>query len=154
MRSSLIPIRVTDEVLREWYRTHLGFELESWGGLVFRWAGPDNPTGTGSTVWSVFEDSNTYFAPSQAPFMVNYRVADLHALIAVLRAEGCNVDAKVAESEYGKFGWVMDPDGNRITFGAEPVHHGDRKILAIRLRDAMMRDFESMSPEVECPPPA
>ncbi|MFO1448343.1 MAG: VOC family protein [Opitutaceae bacterium] len=108
------------EVLREWYRTHLGFELEPWGGLVFRWAGPDNPTGTGSTVWSTFADSDKYFAPSQAPFMVNYRVADLHALLAVLRAEGCKVDAKVEESEYGKFGWVMDPDGNRIELWQPP----------------------------------
>lgn len=109
------------EVLREWYRTHLGFELEPWGGLVFRWAGPDNPTGTGSTVWSTFEDSDKYFAPSKAPFMVNYRVADLHALIAVLRAEGCTVDPKVEESEYGKFGWVMDPDGNRIELWQPPA---------------------------------
>jgi predicted enzyme related to lactoylglutathione lyase len=108
------------EVLREWYRRHLGFEIEPWGGLAFRWANPDNPTGTGCTVWSAFEDSSEYFAPSKAPFMVNYRVADLHALLAALRTEGCTVDAKVEESEYGKFGWVMDPDGNRVELWQPP----------------------------------
>jgi predicted enzyme related to lactoylglutathione lyase len=108
------------DVLREWYRRHLGFELEPWGGLAFRWASPDNPGGTGCTVWSAFEDSSEYFAPSKAPFMVNYRVADLHALLAVLKSEGCDVDPKVEESEYGKFGWVMDPDGNRVELWQPP----------------------------------
>src|SRR5262245_33316071 len=97
-------------VLRNWYQRHLGIALEEWGGCVFRWVTDDNPRGTGSTVWSVFEDKSEYFAPSSAKFMVNYRVHDLRALIAALRAEGCNVDARVDESEYGKFGWVMDPE--------------------------------------------
>jgi predicted enzyme related to lactoylglutathione lyase len=52
--------------------------------------------------------------------MVNFRVPDLYALLAALRAEGCAVDAKVDESEYGKFGWVQDPDGNRIELWQPP----------------------------------
>jgi catechol 2,3-dioxygenase-like lactoylglutathione lyase family enzyme len=108
------------EALRDWYRRHLGIEVEAWGGTAFRWASPGNPSGTGTTVWSVFEDSSTYFAPSTAPFMVNYRVADLHTLLSVLRAEGCTVDPKVEESEFGKFGWVMDPEGNRIELWEPP----------------------------------
>ena len=106
--------------LREWYREHLGISAEEWGGKAFSWAGPDNPQGIGTTVWSVFESSSKYFAPSQAPFLVNYRVEDLHALIAVLRAEGCDVDPKVDESEFGKFGWVMDPEGNRVELWQPP----------------------------------
>jgi predicted enzyme related to lactoylglutathione lyase len=109
--------------LRDWYRRHLGIAIEDWGGTAFSWSGPDNPAGTGSTVWSVFENSNTYFAPSTAPFMINYRVDDLHALLAVLRAEGCTVDAKVEESEFGKFGWVMDPEGNRVELWQPPPGH-------------------------------
>jgi len=109
------------EALRAWYRTHLGLAIDEWGGMVFRWSGPDNPTGGGSTVWSVFKEESTYFAPSNQPFMINYRVDDLHALIKVLREEGCQVDEKVDESEYGKFGWVMDPEGNRIELWEPPA---------------------------------
>ncbi len=106
--------------LREWYRRHLGIPVEAWGGTAFQWAGPGNPEGHGTTVWNVFESGSNYFNPSQAQFMVNYRVADLRALIAALRAEGCQVDDKVDESEYGKFGWVVDPDGNKIELWEPP----------------------------------
>ena len=54
--------------------------------------------------------------------MVNYRVSDLHALLAALRAEGCEVLEKTEESaEYGKFGWVMDPEGNKIELWEPPA---------------------------------
>lgn len=106
--------------LRQWYRDHLGIDVEDWGGTAFAWVSPDNPGGTGTTVWSVLEESSTYFAPSTAPFMINYRVADLHAVLAALRAEGCTVDDKVDESEFGKFGWVMDPEGNRVELWQPP----------------------------------
>ena len=108
------------EQLREWYRQHLGIAIEDWGGTAFRWSGPDNPQGVGTTVWSLFAGDSEYFAPSRARFMVNFRVADLHALLAALRAEGCEVDAKVEESEFGKFGWVMDPEGNRVELWQPP----------------------------------
>jgi catechol 2,3-dioxygenase-like lactoylglutathione lyase family enzyme len=107
--------------LRDWYRKHLGVEVEEWGGCAFRWKSPDNPEGTGTTVWSVFEAASNYFAPGNAPFMVNYRVADVNALVAALRAEGCQVMDKVDESEFGKFGWVVDPDGNKIELWEPPA---------------------------------
>jgi len=106
--------------LGEWYRTHLGMNVEDWGGVAFRWASPDNATGTGTTIWNPFNDDTTYFAPSKASFMINYRVDDLDGLLAALRSEGCDVDEKVEESEYGKFGWVMDPEGNRIELWQPP----------------------------------
>jgi len=102
------------KALGAWYREHLGIGVEEWGGAAFRWASPENPSGTGTTIWSPFKEDTEYFAPSQATFMINYRVDDLHALLAQLRSEGCHVDVKVEESEYGKFGWVFDPDGNKI----------------------------------------
>lgn len=108
------------KALGEWYKTHLGVDVADWGGAAFRWSGPDNPTGVGTTIWSPFKHDTTYFAPSEASFMINYRVEDLRALIAVLRAEGCNVVDKVDESEYGKFGWVFDPDGNKIELWQPP----------------------------------
>jgi predicted enzyme related to lactoylglutathione lyase len=54
------------------------------------------------------------FVPSKASFMVNYRVADLHGLLRLLREEGCQVLENVEESEFGIFGWVMDPKGNKV----------------------------------------
>jgi predicted enzyme related to lactoylglutathione lyase len=109
------------KALAEWYRTHLGMSPETWGGVIFKWASPENPAGTGTTVWSPFEESSTYFAPSSASFMINYRVDDLHGLLAQLRSEGCDVDDNVQESELGKFGWVMDPEGNRIELWEPPA---------------------------------
>jgi predicted enzyme related to lactoylglutathione lyase len=106
--------------LSQWYQQHLGVPLEAWGGAVFRWQSADNPSGVGSTVWNPFEEKTTYFGPGPSSFMVNFRVHDLHALLAALRAEGCAVDEKVDESEFGKFGWVTDPDGNRVELWEPP----------------------------------
>ena len=105
--------------LRAWYRDHLGFDLQPWGGVTFPCDRPD-----GVTVWSLFPDTPECFAPSKASMMVNYVVEDLHAVLAALRAEGCDVDAKVDESEYGKFGWVMDPEGNRVELWQPPETPG------------------------------
>jgi predicted enzyme related to lactoylglutathione lyase len=107
--------------LGEWYRSHLGVEVEEWGGAAFRWVTPENPSGLGTTIWNPFKEDTDYFAPSKSSFMVNFRVADLHALLAMLRSEGCEVDVKVEESEYGKFGWVMDPEGNRVELWQPPA---------------------------------
>lgn len=106
--------------LAQWYRDHLGFNVEEWGGAAFQWSGPDNPSGTGTTIWSPFKADTDHFAPSTASFMMNYRVHDLHALLAVLKTEGCEVLDKVDDSEYGKFGWVIDPDGNKIELWQPP----------------------------------
>jgi predicted enzyme related to lactoylglutathione lyase len=105
--------------LREWYRRHLGIDVQPWGGVAFPWNEP-KPEPHGATVWSIFPDSSTYFAPSTARFMVNYRVENLAAVLAELRAEGCDVDPRIEETEYGKFGWVMDPEENRIELWEPP----------------------------------
>ncbi|RUL77579.1 VOC family protein [Dyella choica] len=109
------------KALGAWYRTHLGVEVQDWGGAAFQWKGPDNPEGIGTTVWSPFAADTSHFAPSPAAFMINYRVEDLHALLTTLRAEGVQVDEKVEESEFGKFGWVVDPDGNKVELWQPPV---------------------------------
>lgn len=107
--------------LRAWYQRHLGIDVQVWGGAAFSWAegakGPD----VGTTIWSVTDAKPDAFAPSTAPFMVNYRVADLHALVKVLREEGCNVLEEVSDSEYGIFGWVIDPDGNKVELWQPPA---------------------------------
>ena len=109
------------DVLRAWYHKHLGLDLQDWGGVTFKWHSPERPNLDGTTIWSVFPDTSEYFAPSLAPFMINYRVENLQALLEVLREEGCDVDAKTEESEFGKFGWVMDPEGNRVELWEPPV---------------------------------
>ena len=109
------------KALAAWYQTHLGIDVQDWGGAAFPWRGADNPEGVGTTVWSPFAADTTYFAPGTAPFMVNYRVEDLHALLAVLRAEGVQVEDKVEESEFGKFGWVIDPEGNKLELWQPPA---------------------------------
>ena len=107
--------------LRTWYQKHLGIDVQVWGGAAFRWTDDEgNPIG-GTTIWSISEAGGDHFAPSASSFMVNYRVADLQALLRELRKEGCNVLEKTDDSEYGKFGWVMDPEGNKIELWEPPA---------------------------------
>jgi predicted enzyme related to lactoylglutathione lyase len=105
--------------LRAWYRTHLGLEIQEWGGVAFQV--PSQGEREAVTVWNIFSDRSTYFAPSTAPFMINYRVTDLTAILAELRTKGCAVDDRIDESEFGKFGWVQDPEGNRIELWEPPA---------------------------------
>jgi predicted enzyme related to lactoylglutathione lyase len=104
--------------LRAWYKKHLGIDVQAWGGAKFRWVDSSGQPFAGKTAWSVGDGTN--FAPSTSSFMVNYRVADLPGLLAALRAEGCDVLEKTDESEFGKFGWVMDPEGNKVELWQPP----------------------------------
>lgn len=99
--------------LAAWYREHLGLDVQAWGGVSFE-------SDSSATNWCPMKADTDYFAPSTAPFMVNFRVADLHGLIAALRAEGCTVVGEPQASEYGKFGWVLDCDGNKVELWEPP----------------------------------
>ncbi len=107
------------KALCAWYKAHLGIDVLDWGGTAFRWVDDAGAPQAGTTVWSVSDGAN--FAPSNSTFMVNYRVDDLHGLLSVLRTEGCQVLDKIEESEYGKFGWVMDPEGNKVELWQPPA---------------------------------
>jgi predicted enzyme related to lactoylglutathione lyase len=108
------------KALRAWYKEHLGIDVQDWGGAAFEWVdSAGNPT-RGTTAWLIDAAGNEHFAPSTAQFMINYRVEDLDALLQLLRAEGCNVLEKTDDSEYGKFGWVMDPEGNKVELWQPP----------------------------------
>ena len=112
--------------LQAWYKRHLGIDVQPWGGASFDWVDSNGkPTG-GTTAWLVVKEASRQFAPSDAPFMVNYRVEDLHGLVAALRSEGCNVLDKIDESEYGKFGWVIDPEGNKVELWEPPASEPGR----------------------------
>ena len=107
--------------LRDWYKRHLAIDVQDWGGAAFDWTDSNGKPIGGTTAWTVFPEGGKQFAPSNASFMVNYRVDDLHALIAALKAEGCNVLDKIDDSEYGKFGWVIDPEGNKVELWEPPT---------------------------------
>jgi predicted enzyme related to lactoylglutathione lyase len=107
--------------LRAWYKEHLGIDVQSWGGAAFKWTDAEGKPTAGTTAWLIGDASGNHFAPSKSSFMVNYRVENVHALVAVLRAEGCNVLDKIDESEYGKFAWVIDPEGNKVELWEPPV---------------------------------
>ena len=104
------------EKLAAWYKKHLGLDVEDWGGVRFEEnAGADlQPKRQSHIAWSPFEADTEYFKPSEKPFMINYRVHDLDAVLAELRKEGVDVDPKAEKSEFGYFGWIMDPERNRI----------------------------------------
>lgn len=107
--------------MRAWYKEHLGIDVQEWGGAAFPWTDASGEPVSGTTAWNITGAGSDYFAPSTSPFMVNYRVEDLHGLLALLRNEGCNVVDKIDESEFGRFGWVLDPEGNKVELWEPPA---------------------------------
>jgi catechol 2,3-dioxygenase-like lactoylglutathione lyase family enzyme len=99
--------------MREWYSKHLGL-ADKGGGAMLPWREHDDPQKEHVTVWTVFPASTDYFNPSHAPFMINYIVDDLDALLDRLKQEGVKIDAKRMNESYGRFAWIYDLDGNKI----------------------------------------
>lgn len=96
---------------REWYKNHLGLPTNQYG-WTFRWKNDEGKEC--STQWSPFDSNTKYFEPSQKQFMMNFRVDNLEALLEVLKEEGVTVVGEMESYDYGKFGWILDPDGNKI----------------------------------------
>lgn len=107
------------EKTKKWYEKHLGIESDQYG-TKFEWRSSDNPPKKCYTVWSPFSDKTQYFSPSEKPYMFNYRVENLEKLLEVLKDEGVEIVGEIEKYEYGKFGWIMDPEGNKIELW-EPV---------------------------------
>ncbi|MBI3201592.1 MAG: VOC family protein [Myxococcales bacterium] len=101
------------DALVAWYQKHLGISLEAFGGGVLRWTDGAGPDG-GLTVWHVAARDSQWFSPSEAPFMINYRVDDLDGLVAELRRAGVELLQGPESEDNGKFAWVLDPDGNKV----------------------------------------
>ena len=104
---------------RDWYKKHLGINSETYG-CAFSWQETEAPDKRGYTVWSPFDSNTEYFDPGRQDFMVNYRVADLPALMEELRVSGVQIVGAMEQHENGKFAWVLDGDGNKIELW-EPV---------------------------------
>lgn len=101
------------KALAAWYQQELGIPLEPWGGAVLRWP-DDTGEDKGVTVWHVAERDTEWFAPSEAPFMINYRVDDLEALLANLRGDGVTILKGPESDDNGSFAWIVDPEGNKV----------------------------------------
>lgn len=107
------------EALRGWYQKHLHIESGEYGAL-FKWRQHDQPEKEGATAWNPFPEDTSYYQPSKKDFMFNYRVEDLEALLALLKDEGVEIVGEIEEYPYGKFGWIMDPEGNKIELWEPP----------------------------------
>lgn len=101
------------KAMNEWYTNNLGLENSGYG-VTFEWRQDDDPSKKGSTTWSTFPKDTKYFNPSEKPFMVNYRVDDLVALVAQLKRDNVTIIDDLTDSGYGKFVHVLDPEGNII----------------------------------------
>ncbi|HET6762232.1 MAG TPA: VOC family protein [Longimicrobiaceae bacterium] len=108
--------------LNEWYGRALGIETHGSSGAFFQWRATEEDGGAeGMTVWNAFPASSPYFDPTTAPFMINYRVANLDRMLAQLREAGAQIDDKVEDTEYGRFAWAVDPDGTRFELWEPPA---------------------------------
>lgn len=106
-------LRVSDpKATTEWYVKHLGIVPTEYG-VTFRWS-DEVPEKTGMTAWSTFPADTKYFGESKQPFMINYRVDDLDALLEKLAASGVWIDPKRENYDFGRFAWIQDCDGNRV----------------------------------------
>lgn len=108
-----IKAKTDEAALRAWYQKHLGLTLEPWGGAALRWS-EDHAEDRGVTVWTLAAPTSDWFSPSDSPFMINYRVDDMAAMIEQLRAGGVAIHKGPDYEENGVFLWVLDPDGNKV----------------------------------------
>ena len=111
------------EALYVWYEKHLGIQRAPDGsGVSFPWVGVESEsTSPGITIWSPFPHDTKYFGAGPQTCMINYRVADLGALLKALEAEGVEIDPHREDCEYGRFAWIVDPEGNRIELWQPPT---------------------------------
>ena len=98
--------------LAAWYRDNLGFAMR--GGMAdFLSRDKDKPDQMGHTLWRLFSTNTTYFGASRSAVMINYRVSNMDRMLEQLRRNGVTVE-KSEDSDYGRFSWVTDPEGNRM----------------------------------------
>ncbi len=101
------------KALAAWYAQNLGIEIADYGGASFLWS-DELPAGTGQTTWMLFPDSTKHFGDPAQRAMINYRVDDLEGLLTKLRAANVSIDPHQEAASYGKFAWIVDPEGNRV----------------------------------------
>ena len=106
--------------LGEWYEKHLGFQVEAWGDTRGTSFTPAGMPPAAFTVWSAFAASTEYFGSSGQSYMINLVVDDLDAALANVAEGGAEVLDAREEHDFGRFGWFVDPDGNRVELWEPP----------------------------------
>lgn len=101
------------QAMNEWYAKNLGLPTSPYG-TTFEWREAENPDKKGSTSWCAFPQDTQYFNPSTKPFMINYRVENIVALVKELKKDGVTIVDEISEYDYGKFVHILDPEGNII----------------------------------------
>ena len=99
--------------LREWYKTHLGLNTNSYGA-VFEWYQGADSSKKGFSQWSPFGEKTKYFEPSTKDYMINYRVDNLERLMEEFKKSGVTITDTMQTVEYGKFVHILDLEGNKI----------------------------------------
>ncbi|MFZ0518621.1 MAG: VOC family protein [Acidobacteriaceae bacterium] len=107
--------------LAAWYQEQLGMTLSPWSGVEFEWREKDSPETIGKTVWTLFPANTEHFGPGPQQAMINYRVDDLDGLLRKLEEAGVEIDLREENDEYGRFAWIIDPEGNRIELWEPPL---------------------------------
>lgn len=97
--------------LGAWYARHLRLPVVPHEGASFH--AERMPPG-GRTIWAPFAADTDYFRPATRDFMINLIVDDLDLALAQVEAGGATLVGDVAEYDYGRFGWFLDPDGNKV----------------------------------------
>ncbi len=101
------------DALRKWYQKHLEIPSDEYGA-TFKIRDHANPEKEGYTVWAPFKADSEYFDPSEKDFMINFRVSDLDGHLKKLKSEGIEQVGKMAEYDFGRFAWIIDPEGTKI----------------------------------------
>lgn len=105
--------------LKSWYSENLGLDTDEYGHM-FKWLKLEDPKKVGHTQWSIFDAKTDYLNPSKKDYMINFRVEYIESLVEQLKENGMELIGKIESFDYGKFAWVMDPDGNKVELW-EPV---------------------------------
>lgn len=104
-----------------WYARVLGMQAQEWGGFILPFSAATEAKGDAAAgVFAPFPDDTDYFAPSDSPVMVNLMVDDLDGVLARAAAEGVAEVKPREESDFGRFGWIMDPDGRKLELWQPP----------------------------------
>ncbi|MBS1746587.1 MAG: VOC family protein [Bacteroidetes bacterium] len=100
--------------LANWYKENLGIDFTKENYIRFKWINVHHKEEPGNTVLSFFNEDSDFFNPSESRFMISFRVKNLHLLLFNLKHNGVWVSEQTRYYDHGSFGWIMDPEGNKI----------------------------------------
>jgi predicted enzyme related to lactoylglutathione lyase len=111
------------QLLADWYETHLGITFAGNTYSVLLWQEELKLESHPSSVFAFFPNNTTYFAPSNSPFMLNFRVHNLDAMLEQLKNAGVKIMPESHEDDNGRFAWILDPEENKIELWQPAAGH-------------------------------